>query len=53
MMEMGGPCGPYANLIHVAIVVIQSIQAVGVAYMVQRAARKNREDRNGHSARHR
>lgn len=51
MMDQLGPCGPSSQWLHAFIVVINAFQAIGVAYVVQRAARKNREERrtNGHS----
>lgn len=46
MME-GGPCGPTQTWLHVFIVLVNAIQAMGIAYIAHRAARKNREERNG------
>lgn len=47
MTEQMGPCGPTSVALHAFIVIVNALQAIGIAYIVQRAARKNREDANG------
>jgi len=42
-----GPCISPRGWFEAFVVIMNAFQAIGVAYVVQRAARKNREDRNG------
>lgn len=46
MIEMQ-PCMPQSIGLHAFLAVMQVLQAVALAYIAQRAVRKNREDRNG------
>jgi len=50
MMESAGPCTPQSVFLHAFIVVINAVQAVGIAYLAQRAVRKNREDRTANGS---
>jgi hypothetical protein len=45
-----GPCSQDGSFMRIFILVANVLQAIGVAYVAQRAARKNREDKNGHAA---
>jgi len=44
MIEMG-PCQPPSMAMHAFIVVMNVVQTVALAFVAQRAARKNREDK--------
>lgn len=48
MSELG-PCGQSSQWVSVFVVVVNALQALGIAFIAARAARKNREDKNGHS----
>lgn len=50
-MDQTLPCAMGTNWLHLAIVTLQMVQTVVVAYLANRARRKNREDRNGVSGR--
>jgi len=41
------PCQPTTAAMHVFIVIMNVVQTIVLAYIAQRAVRKNREDRNG------
>lgn len=51
MNLQAGPCGMQSEWLHAFIIVINAFQAVSVAYLAQRAVRKNREDRDGNGHR--
>jgi len=42
-----GPTPEMSSLLHAFLIVMNVIQAIGIAYVTQRAVRKNREDKNG------
>lgn len=46
-MFEAGPCGPQSNALHVFLILMNTFQAVAIAYIAQRARRKNREEGNG------
>lgn len=50
MIEMA-PCQPTSMAMHAFMIVMNMVQTVVLAYIAQRAVRKNREDRssNGHN----
>jgi hypothetical protein len=50
MTETNGPCFLQSVFLHAFIVVINAVQAVGIAYLAQRAVRKNREDRTANGS---
>lgn len=51
-MSEVGPCMQMSVGLHVFIVFMNVVQSVAIAYLAQRAARKNREDKNGISGRY-
>ena len=47
MIEQCGPTPHESEWLKAFLIVVNALQAIGVAYVVQRAYRKNAEDRNG------
>ena len=47
MIEQCGPSTADPTWLKAFLIIMNAFQAIGVAYVVQRAARKNREERNG------
>lgn len=51
MMQLQ-PCQPTSMAMHAFIVMMNVIQTVALAYVAQRALRKNKEERNGNGHKH-
>lgn len=52
-MTQMAPCMPMSPELHVILMVLSVVQTIALAYIGQRALRKNREDRKNGRSRHR